>query len=256
MKIIVYTANIGNYDVPEIPAYMKQNPSIEFVYFTTDMTYRSNDWTVRYVENLPEVHVDPQRAARYFKLQPHAVLPLHDINIWFDCCLSLTIIDYISFVERNLIDQKVDMVAYKHPRRSCLYKEGDVCAGQGLDNSIRIKRQMERYRKERFPVNLGLYDTGIMIRWNNKKMQEFNNLWFTELTHGSKRDQLSHVYSMWKANIIIKPFVEGTAKGQSPFLKKRKHKVKRKQVIAKAVVTSVEQKILNKKIAYQMKYRR
>ena len=256
MKIIVYTANIGNYDVPETPAFIKQNPSVEFVYFTTDTTYRSNDWTVRFVDNMPHAHIEPQRTARYFKLQPHKVLPHHDVSIWFDCCLSLQIQDYIDFIQKNLIDQGVDMVAYTHPRRKCLYKEGETCAEQGLDNSIRIKRQMERYRKAKFPINMGLYDTGVMIRKNNQKIQHFNDIWFTELTNGSKRDQLSHMYAIWKTGVTIKPFVEGMSKGKSPYLKKRKHNVKRKKPVTKANIMSVEQRILNKRIAYKMRQRR
>lgn len=259
MKIIVYTANIGNYDAPEIPLFMQQNPDIEFWYITTDTTYRSNDWNVKFVNDMPLTTEEPQRAARYFKLQPHKCLPPHDISIWFDSCLTLRIPDYKHFVEVNLLKPESDMVAYRHPRRTCLYEEGKVCASQGLDNSIRIKRQMERYKKAKFPVNFGLYDTGFIIRRNNALMQHFNDLWYRELQSGSKRDQLSHGYALWKTGIKISAFIGGARKGASPYLTKRRHlhqKGKVKNKIAKAKIASVDQKVANRRIAYKMRTRR
>ncbi len=257
MKIIVYTANIGNYDIVDLPGFKKDNPDITFILFTTDRHFRSNDWEVRYIHTPELINKDNQRVARYFKLQPHKVLPPHDFNIWFDSCLSLKIKDYKSFVKLDLLDRKLDMVSYRHPKRNCLYEEAESCKNQGLDNGIRIKRQMERYKKEFFPKNFGLFDTGFLLRRNTVLMQQFQDVWYKELDTGSKRDQLSHSYALWKTGISIASYTKGSKKGNSPYLKKRKHIIPRGS-INKSVGKKVnrEAEIMNKLIAYKMRARR
>lgn len=260
MKTILYTAHIGNYDIIEPPKYLAINQDVHLILFTTDKNFKSDIWDVRYVDRPEDIDPDPQRVARYFKLQPHKVLPPHDINIWFDSCLSLKIVQYKKFVDENLLNRGLDMVAYNHPRRVCLYDEADACMSQGLDNGITIKRQMKRYRKEIFPVRFGLYDTGILIRRNTPEMIKFQDLWFEELRTGSKRDQLSHSYALWKTGIRISSFIKGTSKGHSPYLKKRKHLFSRRknknQATSSPRTVGREQAVLNKKIAYQMRMRR
>jgi len=260
MKTIVYTANIGNYDHIDMPAFRSLNPDVEFILFTTDLKYKSDDWTVKYVVDPKLINEDNQRVARYFKLQPHKVLPPHDVSIWFDSCLSLKIKSYKKFLKENLIDRDLEMVSYKHPLRNCSYVEATVCMSMGLDNGIRIKRHMESYRKQRFPKNFGLFDTGLVVRVNTPKMVEFNDLWYTELKAKSKRDQLSHPYAVWKTGIRIASFLKGSKKGASPYLKKRKHRTGRIR-IGGALQTSKPkrteaQDALNRKLAFKRRMRR
>lgn len=257
MKIIVYTANINNYDVVELPKFTELNRDVEFILFTTDLSFKSKVWQVRYVNDYKLIHKDSQRVARYFKLQPHKVLPPHDISIWFDCCLSLKISSYAKFAADNLLGRCLDMVSYRHPKRTCLYDEGAACMSQNLDNGITIKRQMNFYKKQGLPLNFGLFDTGFLIRRNTSKMVEFNDLWYKELKKGSKRDQLSHSYVLWQTGIKISSFTEGLKKGQSPYLKKRKH-INFRGKKAKNKATKKEDisvAIMNKKIAYKMRNR-
>jgi len=255
VKIIIYTANIGNYDIVDLPEFKKDNPDITFILFTTNTRFRSDDWEVRYVQSPHLINKDNQRVARYFKLQPHKVLPPHDINIWFDSCLSLKIANYKKFIKLNLLDRNLDMVSYRHPKRSCLYDEGIACMNQGLDNGIRIKKQMERYRKELFPKNSGLFDTGFLIRHNTPKMTEFNDAWYKELMEGSKRDQLSHSYVLWKTKIAIASYIKGARKGNSPYLKKRKHIISRKKIKNKPKRGKEDIRVMNRIIAYKMRNR-
>lgn len=256
MKIIVYTANIGNYDNVELPLFMNRNQNVQFIQFTTNLKERSNSWNLRFVEDPNSISKDPQRVARYFKLQPHKVLPPHDVSIWFDSCLSLKINDYTQFISEILLSRGLDMVSYNHPKRNCLYREAIACISQRLDNKDVIENQIKRYKQDSFPSNFGLYDTGFIIRVNNPKMQEFNDLWYSELENGSKRDQISHPYCTWKKKIKINTFLKGVNKGKSPYLVKRKHiKLRNKISNQEKQKESIAIEILNKKIAYKMRLR-
>lgn len=68
---------------------------------------------------------------------------------------------------------------------------------------------MHRYREVGFPEQYGLFETGIMIRNNrSRRLKGMCRIWANELVIGSKRDQLSLNYSIWKSgnNIRIKAF--------------------------------------------------
>ena len=115
---------------------------------------------------------------------------------------------------------------------------------------------MESYRKQRFPKNFGLYDTGLITRLNTPGMIAFNDLWFKELDAKSKRDQLSHPYCIWKTGIKIDTYIAGTKKGASPYLKKRKHKIGRiKPGSDETKKRDFSNEVLNRKIAFKMRRR-
>lgn len=222
-KIIVYTANFGNYDQLFNPSIKSDN--IDYILFTDNTSLKSNIWNINYI-NYKKINQDPQRAARYYKLNPHIVLKDHDISIWIDSCLSLNNIQINNIIKENFIDR--DIVCYKHPKRICLYEEARVCSALNLDNKGLINNQVNDYIKENFPSNYGLFDTGFMIRKNTKEVNKFNELWWKELSKGSKRDQLSQSYCSWKLRIKIHNFNVGFSKYKSPYVKKHKHLKKRK----------------------------
>jgi hypothetical protein len=88
----------------------------------------------------------------------------------------------------------------KHPRRVCAYKEATVCINQRIDSPERIKSQIDRYKSEGFPQDYGLVMGGIISRVHNKKAKRINYAWWNEIVNGSRRDQLSINYVLWKLN--------------------------------------------------------
>ena len=46
---------------------------------------------------------------------------------------------------------------------------------------------------------------------NNEKVNEFNDIWWSEVNNFSARDQLSQVYSSWKTDIKIAPIPIGSS---------------------------------------------
>lgn len=221
MKIIVYTANIGNYD--EINHVYIREPNIDFWYFndSNEPVYGWKD------EKVDKPHEDNTKSARYYKCNPHLVLPEHDISVWVDARFLVKAKNVTQFINESF--RKRDKIAcyphFRNPIDGCAYKEAFICATYELDNPDIILKQIMRYQKEGFPKRHGLFATGIIIRRNIPEVNEFNELWWEEIQNGSKRDQISQVYCSWKKGLKITP-IEGSIYGNK-LVSKKKHLHKR-----------------------------
>ena len=110
---------------------------------------------------------------------------------------------------QELIEEGVLISIPKHPLRDCVYDEASVCIKIGKEKKSVIQRQMEKLRKEGFPENFGLFESGIIFRNHmHKKVVELDEAWWKEYLNYSKRDQLSLRYALWKNQITCVPFFE------------------------------------------------
>jgi hypothetical protein len=198
-KIIVYSVSTGGYDELKTPKVF--DPNVRYILFTDNKYFKSNVWEVNHI-NFLDNDLDNRRKARYIKLNPHLVLPTHDISIWVDHCYvpkfnnTLELLNEIEFFDN-------DIMCYKHDVRQCIYSESEEVKLQRLDYPDVVNSQMSKYRMEGFPHNYGLFDSGFTIRKNNKIVSEFNDVWWSEVKNLSARDQLSQVYSSWKTGVKI-----------------------------------------------------
>lgn len=199
MKVLVYTANFNNYDWVYYP--INKDKQTTYLYFT-DTFIENKIWNFKHVD-YNKIHFDPKRVTNYFKVGMHD-LPNHDISVWIDS--SVKIINSLRLLINYFKKADVDMIGFKHYRRNCVYDEGEECANLKLDDPKIIQDQMQKYRKQNYPVNNGLLETAIMIRKNNKKIKEFSNVWYNEYMSGSRRDQLSVNYALKKSNVNLKHF--------------------------------------------------
>lgn len=72
---------------------------------------------------------------------------------------------------------------------------------------------MQRYLKEKFTFQMGLIETQVLMRdHNDKEVIRLMNYWWKEIETGSKRDQLSFMFSLWKTGC---PFTYLLEKGFS-----------------------------------------
>lgn len=221
MKIIVYSVNTGGYDEFREPTIV--DPNVRYILFTDNKYYKSNVWEICHIDFLPKT-LDNRRKARYIKLNPHIVLPEHDISIWVDHCYVPRIINGEQFVK----EIKHELIScYKHNVRKCTYSEAEEVKKQKLDYSDLVDKQMKKYRGEGFPQNLGLYDSGFTIRTNNPQVTKFNDTWWKELNENSARDQLSQMYSSWKTKIVIKPIMVDSNIYSNRFLESKKQHPKK-----------------------------
>ncbi len=196
MKKILYTAILGNKDNICIPTYV--NKDWEYLCFT-DVIHTTSKSPWKFIK-IPNSQ-DPIRDMKYYKMHPHKVLPPHDINIWMDG-------NFIIY--KNLNEHKMvgDVNLFRHFERLCTYDEASVCKSMGLDDPQVIDKQMQTYESEGFPrrYNNSIYpECGRMLRKNTEQVKELMEFWYDQVKNGSKRDQLSFMYSSWKlkSNIHI-----------------------------------------------------
>ena len=214
MKIVVYSANIGEYDGFNHPKILDGN--VRYILFTENKYVSSLSWEISHTDFIKE-KLDNRKIARYIKTNPHKVLPKHDISIWIDHCYIPRVKNFDEFLHQIGFGDK-NIMCYKHSERDCLYKEAEICKSRNLDYTNIIDNQIKSYNSEGFPKNYGLFDSGFMVRKNNDVVNNFNEFWWNEIKYKSGRDQLSQMYSSWKTKIQIHPIPIGYEIYNNPFL--------------------------------------
>ena len=93
-----------------------------------------------------------------------------------------------------------------------------------------IVNQMQKYVSESYPTKNSLAVTMQLLRRHNEKdCKAAMELWWQELKYGSKRDQLSFNYTMWKEKMSFNYFT-GDSRDNIHFLHTGKHKKKNKNI--------------------------
>jgi hypothetical protein len=57
-----------------------------------------------------------------------------------------------------------------------------------------------------YPKGKGLSETSAVLRKNTAKIVSFNEAWWSEISRGSRRDQLSFDFLVWKLGIKRRHF--------------------------------------------------
>ena len=209
MKVIVYTALIGNID--RLWSVMPGSADVQHVAFVDGPKREVGLWGKSPPTILPntggaKAHptwnqqiVKPEwgdrRTARHYKVLPHRYLPDADVWIWIDANVRLRM-HPLSLIKRYLKDN--DLMAFRHWERKCLYTEAEVCAKYKKDKRAILEAQTTRYEQAGMPRGWGLAATRVVIRRNTPAVRELNESWWTEIEHGSLRDQVSFPYVCWK----------------------------------------------------------
>ncbi|MBN1973073.1 MAG: glycosyltransferase [Sedimentisphaerales bacterium] len=192
-KVVVYTAIIGNYDPLIIPEYITND--WDYVCFTDTEIPGEHIFEIRKTDYH---HSDPARIARYIKTHPHLYFSEYDYSIWVDSSIMIRG-PHLENSIKQCINRKVLLMCNPHPHRDCIYDELKKCITLNKDDKAVMEAQVERYKNEGFPEKSGLLETGLLIRKHNEeKVKAFNEIWWNEIENGSRRDQLSVMYALWK----------------------------------------------------------
>ncbi|EJZ22147.1 glycosyltransferase domain-containing protein [Rhizobium sp. Pop5] len=196
-NVVVYTALLGPYDSLKLSL---AGP-VSHLCFTDQVLPRRPPWRILPVK--PSTTLDQRvRLARHIKLHPHLYLPEHEYSIWIDACLqpSGLLLDAIGYLGEH------DLATFAYPStygpRNCAYEEAAACIARRKDDPSKILMQIKRYREEGFPENYGLVETSILVRRNTVRARDFCAGWWSELEHGSRRDQLSFNYVAWRKDML------------------------------------------------------
>ena len=92
------------------------------------------------------------------------------------------------------LEEGSDFLTRAHPVRDCAYEEAKWLIKKGRYDSKVIQKQIDFYKKEKFPTHDALYWTSIIFRRHTKRLKEFLRLWWEQVERFSYRDQVSLPY--------------------------------------------------------------
>jgi hypothetical protein len=198
-KTVIYTSIFGRYDglIPQTKL-----KGVDFVCFT-DQDFKSGIWRVVKCTRKFE---DNNRCAKEYKVLPHKFLSAYDRSIWIDG-------NFVVRKEPSRLFTQLDqspMIAFRHGK-DCIYDEYEninslgKSTGTYKDDPAIMKAQIDRYRSEGYPAHFGLAQNNVLVREHNHPLvRQTMDLWWDEIRFGSRRDQLSLFYSIWRTGLSIK----------------------------------------------------
>jgi hypothetical protein len=84
------------------------------------------------------------------------------------------------------------------------------CINRKKDCPTVIAEQMARYRQEEMPTDFGMSENNVIFRYHRKAhVRKIMELWWQEIISGSRRDQLSLSFVLWKEASTPRFFFEG-----------------------------------------------
>ena len=227
---VIYTAIFGRYDTLIEPTYLPEG--WDLVCFT-DTDFESETWEIR---NVKGIFKDSTRDARKYKVLPHRWFKEYDYSLWVDG----------NFLIRGDVGELIDtylkntnIAIHNHEEsadvRDCIYDESLAVIKLKKDDVDIVKEQMIKYQNDNYPHNNGLAVSGVILRRHNEEdciigMEK----WWSEIDNGSKRDQLSFNYAMWKTNTPFS-YIKGNIRETKHFLHNN-HKKSKKRTILNNVI--------------------
>ena len=192
----VYTFIFGDYDDLKSPAII--TPGWDHICFTDDPTLRSDVWDVRLSpRRRSDRHLEPKKYATKHKILFHRYLRGYDLSVSIDANQELNC-NLDDLMREHFRADDDMMICYQ--ARDCIYDDAELAKQRLLDEPARIDVQMQRYRAAGYPAHNGLHMSGIIARHHGRaNVSQMCELWWREHRRGSKRDQLSLNYAIWKS---------------------------------------------------------
>lgn len=184
--LTIYTAVYGKtYRLlpPEVRA-----PHLRYLCFTDDPANSAEGVETIIVPPVSEI---PELAAKWHKWHPpegptlyldSAYQLLSDPSPWMKCLTC-------------------DLGLCAHALRTCCYYEAKVIEKYRRWEGDKIRHQVWRYHRQKFPENFGLWEGGIIFRTPSKLVESFNVMVWEEICAGSIRDQLTIPYCLWSLGL-------------------------------------------------------
>lgn len=219
-EICIYTCITGKYDtLHEIKSINKE---IDHICFTDDMNLKMPDgWKLQLIpEEFNEF--SNVKKQRLIKILPHKILDRkYKLSIWIDASHEFNIDIYNDFISKLNFE---DFNCYRklHPQRKCIFDEINQVVKVKKDTKENTNPIIKKLQEEKFPIQYGLTETGILIRKHfDLNVIKFMTLWADMIKKYSHRDQLSFDYIRWK----IKDLSWGVLNDVFPNISKTKNPI-------------------------------
>lgn len=193
---LIYTFILGDYDSLKSPKVITKG--WDYICITNNKNLVSDVWDIKYIET-PGKNLKREAMSIMIKYFDY-------INEGYETIIS---IGGQILIRENLDDftkqygldgDKYDIGFLIHPCRNCIYKEAGAILGINKDSVTNINNHVNELKKSGYPVNNGLYETGVIVRKTNSGVtKSFFKLWGEDYDSlPSKRDQMSCNYSIWR----------------------------------------------------------
>ena len=193
-QIAIYTCISGGYDNLLEPMYISEDCD----YFCISDQKISEQSVYKWLDindYLPNEELDNTRKNRYCKINSHKIFPDYKYTIYIDG--DTEIINDISMCISDI--GRCGVAARGKTSCMCLYFEALRCIEAQKDNRDIITKQIERYYQEGMPRYFGSFACGVLVREHmTDKCIKLMEDWWMEVKEGSKRDQISFPYVLWK----------------------------------------------------------
>lgn len=179
-KTLIYTIVTNNYDHVK-PA--SKYPDFDFWLFTDQEDMEVEGWKII---QLPK-STNPIKQQRQIKINSCKYTPTYDLTIYIDGNMELI---------RNPSDllkkhYSGGFMTTRHPKRSTLWAEGMTIIRKRKDMEVNVNSTLEFAKEVGFRDDLGLYETGVLIRDKSKDVERLEQKWSELLEEYSHRDQLT-----------------------------------------------------------------
>jgi hypothetical protein len=201
-NIAIIMINIGDYEYYREFNDLKDKEKVDWYYFT-DSNITSEFWKIKNINLIPELKEFNNRLkSKYIKMNTHILLPKYKYYFWIDGSFPITNKNFIDDLFK-LIPNK--LVLYIHnSRRKFRNTRNEVlrCSKLKSVNKNKLNLQLKKYLDDKYPDKKGvLYSSGIILKENNKKINEMMEIWFLHNLLYTTRDQISLPYVLWKYNV-------------------------------------------------------
>lgn len=208
--IVVYTVILDGYDhlrKMEWPGVCLSDGSVKLV----PKWSVNNNWSSR---------GNTRVMSRKPKLLAHEFFPEAKYSIYLDGNIDL-LVSPVTVVEKCL--KECDIAVFRHPQRDCIYEEAKACIEYHKGDPKVIRRQMEDYRKQGYPVHFGLAACFVLVRRHTSRTEQFNRIWYHEFSKYKQRDQLCFDYVRWRTGIRYDTIGGNLLKNKSNLFHRGKH---------------------------------
>ena len=197
-QFLILTAQVGTKGRIVEPSVKFDNA--DYIAFT-DKKIDSKVWQIKDYLNFSTIDTwKHRRNAKVFKVLSTLMFPQYEYIIWHDS-ISKLIIDPKEIIKNR---EHLDLLFFKHPVRSCIYKEIQIVTELKYDKKETLVEQEKFYLDNNFPSDQGLTHCNIFIKKNTHETKTLELMWWEQICKFSSRDQCSLsfcLHQMKKTNL-------------------------------------------------------
>lgn len=212
MKRLIYTAVFGGYDRVYPP--VQPETGVDYFIVTDDSAVQVPGWRT-FLADVGSF-ATLKAANLHYRALIHRVLPGYDASLYIDG--NIRLLGTTAPLFEALEQSGAALMQYAHPFRHTVSEELEAVIAAGkLDDSDRAQQEVADYLADGFPDNLGLGETGVILKdHRHPKLDEAMTLWSELFQRHLSRDQLSLPYVVWKTDLDV-AWIPGTFRDPNPY---------------------------------------